>query len=258
MSQYPIYEGTIARQQQPLAIITGATRGLGRALARCLLDQGWAVAFCGRTVPQIVQNVSEWSPLGPVLGIAGDLSDEKFVDVLIPMVVNHWGRLDAVVNNASTLGNLPLPSIRQMDGNNFREVLKMNVVVPLQLVSAALPHLDRTGGMSLAISSDAAVGGYSGWAAYGGAKAALDLAYLTLANEEPHLKFYTVDPGDMDTTMHHEAIPDDPGPLRNPGDVAKALSMLFLHPQVEPAAFPSGTRLKVVKSERELRLEAEI
>ena len=105
----------------------------------------------------------------------------------------------------------------------------------------------------MAISSDAAIGGYEGWAVYGSAKAALDLAYATLANEEPHLRFYSVDPGDMNTEMHHAATPDDPGPLRDPADVAQVLTLFLV--DIASQRYPSGSRLIVCDGQSGLQLQ---
>ena len=256
MPSQDIYFGSKAYERQPVALITGGTKGLGQALAQQLLARGYAVAICGRTQGLVEGNVTAWNQWGPVMGVVGDLSEQCVADRLLHAVVEHWGRLDVLVNNASTLGIVPLPSLRSFDTENCVKVFQLNVVIPLYLVSRALPYLDRCGGISVAISSDAAIGGYEGWAVYGSAKAALDLAYATLANEEPHLRVYSVDPGDMDTEMHHAAIPGDPGPLRDPGDVAQAIISLLVD-SAPQSLFPSGSRLIVRETHMGLQLQGE-
>lgn len=246
-----IYGGGSLGPDRRVALVTGATRGLGKAMAEELLGSGFAVAFCGRAEDAVKNLASQLSATGPVMGLAGDLSSEPFADRLIDAVASRWGRLDILINNASTLGAVPLPSMRNFSRQNFLSVWTVNVLAPLDLVSRALPYLDAVGGMSLAISSDAATGGYGGWAAYGGAKAAVDLAYATLANEEPHLRFYSLDPGDMDTDMHRQAVLADTSRLRQPQEVARALAPLFRR----EARYPTGSRLRLADTASGLVLE---
>lgn len=186
------------------AIVTGASRGLGRALATALVADGWTVVGDGR-------DAADLHDLARVLGdgfvpVPGDVTDPEHRRTL---VATAGDRLDALVNNASTLGPSPLPAVADLDPAAFEAVLTTNVVAPAALVAEALPALRTAGGVVLDLSSDAAVEPYEGWGAYGASKAALDQLTRVVAVEEPSVRFHAVDPGDMRTEMHQAAFPGE-------------------------------------------------
>jgi len=204
------------------AIITGASRGLGRALTDNLVRAGWRVVVDARSAADLAAAAAGWPSAVP---LAGDVTDgEHRTD----LVTAAGDRLDLLVLNASTLGHTPLPPLADYDLDALRTVLETNTVAPLALVQRALPALRRAGGRILALSSDAAVEGYPGWGGYGASKAALDQIARVLAAEEPTLRVYAVDPGDLRTAMHFAAVPDaDPDELADPADVVPALRRLI-------------------------------
>jgi NAD(P)-dependent dehydrogenase (short-subunit alcohol dehydrogenase family) len=183
----------------PVAIITGGTRGLGRALAQDLATDGWNVIVDARHLTDL--------PTG-VVGIEGNVADPEHRARLVAQA-GALGRLDLLVNNASVLGPSPLPRLRDHPLDAFDEVLRVNVVAPLGLIQLARPLLVAAGGTVLNITSDAAVEGYEGWGGYGSSKAALDQLSNVLAAEEPDLRVWSFDPGDMRTTMHQDAFPGE-------------------------------------------------
>jgi NAD(P)-dependent dehydrogenase (short-subunit alcohol dehydrogenase family) len=232
---------------KPVVIITGGSQGLGFALAQTLLQASFAVAICARDSTRLVDALQQLNSPDSVFAASGDVTDPTFRSHFIQSVAGRFGRIDALVNNASTLGHTPLPTLLETSASNLRIVFETNFVAPILWVQEALPWLQKAGrGLVVGISSDAAVGGYEGWGVYGSAKAALDLAHVTLGAELPaNITALSVDPGDMDTAMHHAAIPDDTG-MAHPAEVAKAMCPLFLHLHSHGAIpAPSGARLQV-------------
>lgn len=250
-----LWQTSESPKDKTVVVVTGGTRGLGYQLTHHLLCGGFAVALCGRDSTLVQHTVTQHEGLGALIGMAGDIGLLQFQQDFLQRTEAWSKNLHILVNNASSLGDLPLPNLRHLTPENLRQVMDTNVVAPLLLLQSALPLLDRSEGMSIGISSDAALGAYPGWIAYGASKAALDLAYATVANEEPHLRLYTVDPGDMDTQMHHDAIPNDPGPLRHPGAVAEALLPIFETFRRGETLYASGSRLHLVNSPKGLTLE---
>jgi NAD(P)-dependent dehydrogenase (short-subunit alcohol dehydrogenase family) len=232
----------------PVAIVTGGSMGLGFELATVLLDEGFAVSICARNEGRLHEAVRQLQTLGNVLGFVGDVADPSFQKTLIHETVSSFGRLDVLVNNASTLGDLPLPRLMDTTLANFESVFSVNTFAPIFLLQEAIPYLlAQPMSLTIGISSDAAIGGYPNWGVYGASKAALDLLYKTLASEheESGLSAYAVDPGDMATALHEAAIPGDTG-LADPADVAQAFRPLFRALSTgAPQPFPSGRRLKV-------------
>jgi NAD(P)-dependent dehydrogenase (short-subunit alcohol dehydrogenase family) len=211
-----------------VALITGASRGLGAALARTLAQRGWALVLDARGAQALEAVVSELGASPAVVAVAGDVTDPAHRAALVD-AVERWGRLDLLVNNASTLGASPQPRLADWSLDGLRAVYETNAVAPLALVQATLPLLRASGGSVLGVTSDAAVEGYEGWGAYGSSKAALEQLSRVLAAEEPGVRVWWVDPGDMRTQMHQEAFPgedisDRPLPEASvPGLVALAL-----------------------------------
>jgi NAD(P)-dependent dehydrogenase (short-subunit alcohol dehydrogenase family) len=212
----------------PVAVITGGSRGFGRALALDLAEDGWSLVIDGRD-PEALQEVED--RLGDRRAtsqfIAGDVSSPPHRHALID-AAQRFGSLDLLVNNASTLGPSPLPRLEQYPLADLRHIYEVNVVAPLALIQEALPQLRRSRGTVLSLSSDAAVEGYEGWGGYGSSKAALDQLHRTLATEEPGLRVYQFDPGDMRTTMHQDAFPgEDISDRPEPESVVPSLRALL-------------------------------
>ncbi|KRF16708.1 short-chain dehydrogenase [Nocardioides sp. Soil797] len=191
-------------RQAPVALVTGGSTGLGRALVHVLAATGWRVITTARSRAEL--GTAHADRTG-VTAVAGDLRSTDHLAVLSDTVRGH-GRLDLLVHNASDLGPTPLPPLADVRPAQLHDVLEVNVVAPIALTALLLPFLTRDDGVLLSISSDAAVEHYPGWGAYGASKAALDHATLTLAAENG-VRGYAVDPGDMRTRMHQAAFPGE-------------------------------------------------
>ncbi|MEP6648492.1 MAG: SDR family oxidoreductase [Lapillicoccus sp.] len=192
----------------PTAVVTGASAGLGRALATALARRGWTLVLDARGADRLAEVATELSRLTTVEAVSGSVTDPAHRAEVAAAVRRH-GPLDLLVHNASELGGSPQPRLRDLDPHTLQSVLDTNVVAPLALTRELLPELEAAGGTVLAISSDAAVEHYEGWGAYGGSKAALDHVMGTFAAELPALRWYAVDPGDMRTAMHQAAFPGE-------------------------------------------------
>jgi NAD(P)-dependent dehydrogenase (short-subunit alcohol dehydrogenase family) len=189
------------------ALITGASRGLGLALARRLAAGGWSLIVDARGAEALEQVRAELAPTTRVLAIAGDIADPAHRAALVRAATAEGG-LDLIVNNAGILGPSPQPALLDYPPDILLEVYRINVVAPLALLGALRSAL-RTGARVINISSDAAVTPYEGWGGYGSSKAALEHASATLAAENPDLRVYWVDPGDMRTQMQQDAFPGE-------------------------------------------------
>jgi len=208
------------------AIVTGASRGLGLALAHHLAATGWNLVVDARGAEALGAARADLDAAGPgtVVAVAGDIGDQDHVDALVA-AAQRAGELTLLVNNAGTLGPSPLPHLAELAPAELEATLRTNVVAPLRLVQAALPDLRAHGGTIVDVTSDAAVEGYEGWGAYGASKAAFEQLSRVLAAEEPDVRVHWVDPGDMRTRMHQDAFPgedisDRPSPAsRVPGIV---------------------------------------
>jgi NAD(P)-dependent dehydrogenase (short-subunit alcohol dehydrogenase family) len=194
----------------PVALITGASRGLGRALARSLAERGWSLVVDARDRGPLEAAVADLDALDAsrVVTVAGDVTDPAHRAELLA-AVERLGGLDLLVNNASHLGPSPQPRLADYPLDELRRVYDVDVVAPLALTQALLPALRAAGGVVLNVSSDAAVEAYEGWGGYGSAKAALDQLSAVLGQEEQRLRVYAVDPGDMRTQMHQRAFPGE-------------------------------------------------
>ena len=190
-----------------VALITGASRGLGLALARSLAKRGWSLVLDARGASALKQAHSELSSKTQVIALPGDVSDEAHAKALVD-AAKELGGLDLLVNNASTLGPSPQPSLKDYPLDVLEQVYRVNVFAPLRLTQLALPIL-KPGARVLNITSDAGVEGYAGWGGYGSSKAALEQLSNVLAAEHPEFKVYWADPGDMNTQMHQEAFPGE-------------------------------------------------
>jgi NAD(P)-dependent dehydrogenase (short-subunit alcohol dehydrogenase family) len=193
------------------ALITGASRGLGRTVAEFLAAQGYGLVLTARGEEDLqVAARALRRHGGKVIALAGDVTDPEHRRRLAA-ASKDLGRLDVLFNNASTLGATPLPPLAEYPLEELEAAFRVNVSAPLALVRETLPLLTESGGLIVNVSSDAARGGYPGWGGYGLTKAALDLASLTLANELSGrwVGVVAVDPGDLRTRMHQDAFPGE-------------------------------------------------
>jgi NAD(P)-dependent dehydrogenase (short-subunit alcohol dehydrogenase family) len=189
------------------ALITGASRGLGLALARRLAAEGWTLVINARGAEALEAARAELAELTCVVSIPGDVTDEQHRRALV-RAAHEVGGLDALVNNASILGPSPQPELLDYPLDVLEEVYRTNAVAPLALIQAVAEDL-RPGARILNVTSDAGVEPYPGWGGYGSSKAALEHLSSILAAENPSLRVYRVDPGDMQTQMHREAFPGE-------------------------------------------------
>jgi NAD(P)-dependent dehydrogenase (short-subunit alcohol dehydrogenase family) len=209
-----------------VAVITGASRGLGRAVARELDRRGWHLVLDARDAEALQRSSAPLSPERVRL-VPGDVADEAH-RLALADTVRTLGRVDLLLNNASDLGPSPLPPLDRLLPEQFAAVLEVNTIAPLALTQLLLPFLQSTRGTVVNVSSDAAVEAYAGWGGYGSSKAALDHLSAVLAQEQPDLSVYAFDPGDMRTTMHQEAFPgEDISDRPEPETVVPALLRLL-------------------------------
>jgi NAD(P)-dependent dehydrogenase (short-subunit alcohol dehydrogenase family) len=187
------------------AIVTGASRGLGLALARELAGRGTRLVIDARGAEALELAHEELAARTETIAIAGDVADDAHRRALIDAA---GPELDLLVNNASVLGPSPLPPLAGYPLDELAEVLGVNTLAPLRLIQLALPRL-RRGAVILNVTSDAAIEAYDGWGGYGASKAALEQLTNVLAAEHPELRIYAVDPGDMRTEMHQAAFPGE-------------------------------------------------
>jgi NAD(P)-dependent dehydrogenase (short-subunit alcohol dehydrogenase family) len=227
------------------ALVTGASRGLGAALAGELVLRGARVVAVARDARALEAEVARIRGLGgEAHALAADQGDKDAVYPLVGAATGLVGPIDLLVLNASTLGPVPLRELVDTECEDLARVLEVNLLGPFRLTKAVVGSMVLWGsGTVVGISSDAAVTGYPGWGAYGVSKAALDHLLRSWAAEltASDVRFLSVDPGEMDTRMHAEAMPDaDRGALARPEDVARRL--LGRLEADEP--LPSGTRLE--------------
>lgn len=214
----------------PTAVITGASAGLGRALATTLAERGWNLALDARRPDRLLQLAGELGRGTRLQAIPGDVGDAAHRRELLD-AAERFGSVDLLVNNASTVGPSPLPALADLAAEDLAAILHTDTVAPLALIQLALPSLTAAGGTVVNVSSDAAVAHYPGWGGYGSAKAALDHLTATLAIENdanPQLRWYSFDPGDMRTEMHQAAFPgEDISDRPEPESVLPALLRLI-------------------------------
>ncbi len=222
-----------------VAIVTGGSQGLGRALSRALAAQGWSLIIDARSPADLagaeIEVRHQLVPEATLVAVVGDVTDPTHRRQLIEAAASLGG-LDLVVNNASTLGMSPLPRLVDHPIDVLRHVYEVNVVAPLALIADALPSLRRSPDPRVVnVTSDASVGAYEGWGGYGSSKAALDHISAVLAVEEPSLRVWAVDPGDMRTQMHQDAFAgEDISDRPSPDAVAPGFVTLI------ESALPSG------------------
>ena len=185
------------------AIITGASRGLGLALARSLAQRGWRLVINARGAHNLQRVAAELERVTEVRALAGDIADGWHREALIEAAGQP---IELLVNNASMLGPSPQPALADYPLEVLQRVYAVNVLAPLALIQLALPRMPA-GACVVNVTSDAATEPYEGWGGYGSSKAALEQLSAILAAERPALRVYAVDPGDMRTRMHQEAFP---------------------------------------------------
>ena len=208
----------------PNAIITGASRGLGLALARALAARGWTLTIDARGASDLEAVARELGAITEIRAIAGDVADPKHRRALIEAA---GPAIDLLVNNASLLGPSPQPELSEYPLDELERVYRVNAIAPLALSQLALPKL-RHGAAIVNVTSDASIEPYEGWGGYGSSKAALDQLSAILAAERPSIRVYAVDPGDMRTQMHQEAFPgEDISDLPPPEDSVPGLLELI-------------------------------
>lgn len=227
-------------------LITGGSRGLGAALAEAFAARGAGVVVVARGEAALTAVVEKLRREGrTVFGITADVADKDDTHRISGLAAALVGHVDVVIHNASTLGPTPLRALLDTECEDLAQVLETNVVGPFRLTKALVgPMVLRRAGTVVHVSSDAAVEGYATWGAYGASKAAADQLFRVLAAEvkERGVRVLMVDPGEMDTQMHRDAVPEaNPAQLRRPHDVAEALVDL-LEQREGPT---TGTRLSV-------------
>ena len=191
-----------------VAIVTGASRGLGLALATALARDRWSLVIDARGAEALDQAANALSAHTTVVAIAGDVSDPEHRSRLVA-AASELGGLDLLVNNASVLGPSPQPNLAEYPLAVLTTVFAVNVTGPLGMIQEALPLLRASGGTIVNVTSDAAVESYEGWGGYGSSKAALEQLSNVLAAEEPAVTVIWFDPGDMNTVLHQEAFPGE-------------------------------------------------
>ena len=192
----------------PVAVVTGASRGLGLALATALAARGWHLVIDARDPDGLAAAADGLSRTTHVTAVSGDVADPDHRQSLAA-AVERAGRLDLLVNNASVLGPSPLPTLAEHPLDVLEQVYAVNTVAPLALVQLLLASLRNSRGRIVNVSSDAAVEAYPGWGGYGSSKAALDALTAVLAAELPELRVYAFDPGDLRTALHQAAFPGE-------------------------------------------------
>jgi NAD(P)-dependent dehydrogenase (short-subunit alcohol dehydrogenase family) len=243
MEQQMRNEAYAQGSRPPLRVaITGGTSGLGLALAQAWHQRGARVAFVARDETR-VHGVAAQLP--GAVGIAGDVADKEQIHPIALQISGALGGLDVLVNNASSLGPVPLKLLADTECEALQEALATNLLGPFRLTKALLGALSASaregrGAVVLNVSSDAAVNAYAGWGAYGASKAALHhlsrIWQEELAGEG--VRVLSLDPGDMDTPLHALAVPEaDPATLKRPADAARTLIAA-----VDAALPPGGAR----------------
>jgi NAD(P)-dependent dehydrogenase (short-subunit alcohol dehydrogenase family) len=218
---------SVKSMNKRIALVTGASRGLGRALAAGLAREGYDLILDARNAGDLLAVAGDLQDLGgAVTAIAGDVTDPAHRAALLN-AAQTAGRLDLLVNNAGTLGASPLPALADYPVSELRTAFEVNVIAPVALTQLLLPLLRASGGAVLNITSDAAVEAYAGWGGYGAAKAALEQASNVLAAEELAVRVWWADPGDLRTDMHQRAFPgEDVSDRPRPETVVPAFTRL--------------------------------
>jgi NAD(P)-dependent dehydrogenase (short-subunit alcohol dehydrogenase family) len=212
--------------RRPVAVVTGGSQGLGEVVVRALAERGWDVVTDARRSDRLAAAAGRLGALSEhVWSLPGDVTDAEHRRELVAVAAGR-GPVTLLVNNASTLGASPLPAVDALTPEVLRRLYEVNVVAPVALVQALLPHFEHRATV-LDVTSDAAVEAYEGWGGYGSSKAALEHLGRVLALEHPELRVLNVDPGDLRTEMHQDAFPgEDISDRPEPASVVAALLAL--------------------------------
>lgn len=234
----------MARLQGKVALVTGGSKGLGRAIALAYAREAADLAICARGEAALRQVAEEIRATGSrVLAIRGDASDKHDVERIVSLTLQEYGRIDVLVNNASTFGISPAPYLLDYPPDDFEQVLKGNTLGPFLVTRQVLgAMLQRGEGAVINVSSEAGVEGYAGWGAYSVSKFALEGLSRVWADEVDGtgVRVNLVDPGEMDTEMHALAVPDCDYELARPEDVTR----IFVYLASDQAREVNGRRFR--------------
>jgi NAD(P)-dependent dehydrogenase (short-subunit alcohol dehydrogenase family) len=197
----------MTEQNRKRILITGASQGLGRAIAERLAGEGWQLLIDARDEERLRTVADHLARLTTVIAITGDVADRAHREAL-RKGAEELGGLDAIINNAGILGPSPQPQLLDYPVDILEQVYRTNVIAPLGILQT-MKDLITSDATIINVTSDAAVEAYAGWGGYGSAKAALEQLTAVLAAENPDLNIYRFDPGDMRTTMHQLAFPGE-------------------------------------------------
>ncbi len=229
--------------KKQVVMISGASKGLGRAVARAFAQQGANLAICARGEVKLQEVAKELDALGAeVLVVTADTSDARDIERFVSLTETTFGKIDVLINNASKLGPSPMPYLADYPSNEFLDVLRVNAAGPFMLTKRVLPGmLQRDRGSIINVTSEAGNVGYAGWGAYGVSKFALEGVTGIWADEvsETGVRINMVDPGEMNTEMHDLAVPDCDYELAEPED----LTDVFLY-LASPESKENGQRLE--------------
>lgn len=227
-----------------VVMITGASRGLGRALVLAFAKEGARLSICSRTEESLLRVKQEAEALGAeVLAITADISNSRDVERFVATTEKAYGQIDVLINNASILGPSPMPMLLDYPEEDFLEILRVNVVSTFLVTRRVIPGmLGRNEGSIINITSEAGNTGYAGWGAYGISKFAVEGLTETWADElsQTNVRVNMVDPGEMDTEMHRLAVPDCDYPLAKPEDVVE----IFLYLASDESEGINGQRFE--------------
>lgn len=217
-------------KMKKVAMITGGSKGLGKALTLFFAREGYNLAICARNeveIQKVKEKAETWG--ANVLAISADMSKTKDVERFVALSEEYFGRIDVLINNASILGPSPMPYLLDYPEQDFEEVLRVNTIGPFLVTRRVLPiMLQKQQGSIINITSEAGATGYAGWGAYGISKFALEGLTETWADEVngSGVRVNMVDPGEMDTDMHERAVPDCDYELAKPEDVTAVFGYL--------------------------------
>ncbi|MDF2858308.1 MAG: 3-oxoacyl-ACP reductase [Neobacillus sp.] len=227
-----------------VVMITGASKGLGRALTLAFAKEGARLAICSRSAQELLAVKAEAKAFGAeVLAVEADISLTRDVERFVALAEEAYGKIDVLINNASILGPSPMPLLLDYPEADFAEVIRVNTISPFLVARRVIPGmLQRNQGSIINLTSEAGNTGYAGWGAYGISKFAVEGLTETWADElsSTNVRVNMVDPGEMDTQMHRLAVPDCDYPLAKPEDVVE----VFLYLASDKSAGINGQRFE--------------